>query len=66
MMLEEGEEPPFDPEALGIRDDYITAIIDVRKYLSQKLEALYCHASQISPDNFFRQVPEEMRDEAFG
>ena len=66
MMREEGEEPDFDPEVMGTRDDRITTIIDVRKYLPQKLAALYCHESQIGPDSFFRRIPEEWKEEAFG
>jgi LmbE family N-acetylglucosaminyl deacetylase len=66
MMQEDGEEPDFDPEVMGTRDDRITTVIDVRKYLPQKLEALYCHESQISPDSFFRRIPEEWKEEAFG
>ncbi len=66
MMQEDGEEPDFDPEVMGTRDDRITTVIDVRKYLPQKLEALYSHESQISPDSFFRRIPEEWKEEAFG
>ncbi len=66
MLKEEGEEPDFDPEVMGTRDDRITTVIDVRKHLTQKLEALYCHESQIGPDSFFRRIPEEWKEEAFG
>jgi LmbE family N-acetylglucosaminyl deacetylase len=66
MTLERGEEPEFDPETLGTPEERITTIIDVREYLSQKLEALYGHQSQIGPDSFFRRLPEELREEAFG
>jgi LmbE family N-acetylglucosaminyl deacetylase len=66
MMQEDGEEPDFDPEVMGTRDDRITTVIDVREYLPQKLEALYSHESQISPDSFFRRIPEEWKEEAFG
>ena len=66
LARERGEEPTFNPEALGTPDEKIAAIIDVRKYLSQKFDALQCHQSQISPDNFFRRIPEELIEEAFG
>ena len=66
LALERGEEPEFEPEALGTPDEKITTIIDVREYLPQKLKALYCHQSQIGPDSFFRRLPEEWREEAFG
>ena len=66
LMQESGEAPRFDPEVLGTPEEKITATIDVREFLSAKLEALYCHQSQISPNSFFRRVPKEWRDEAFG
>ena len=66
LTLERGEKPEFDPETLGTPEERITTIIDVREYLSQKLEALFGHQSQIGPDSFFRRLPEEWREEAFG
>ena len=66
MTLERGEDPGFDPEVLGTPEEELTSIIDVRDYLSQKLKALFSHQSQIGPDSFFKRVPEELREEAFG
>ena len=66
MTLARGEKPGFDPEVLGTPDEELTSIIDVRDYLSQKLKALFSHQSQIGPDSFFKRVPEELREEAFG
>ena len=66
MLQQEGEEPDFNPEIMGTNDDQITTVIDVRNFLSQKMEALYSHESQISPDSFFRRIPDEWKEEAFG
>jgi len=66
LMRRQGKEPDFEPELMGIPDETITTVIDVRKYLARKLEALFCHDSQISPDSFFRRIPEEWKTEAFG
>lgn len=66
LARERGEEPSFNPDLLGTPDERITAVVDVRKYLDRKFEALLCHKSQLSPNNFFRRVPEELREEAFG
>ncbi|MBW2323915.1 MAG: PIG-L family deacetylase, partial [Deltaproteobacteria bacterium] len=57
MAIERGEEPRLDPEVLGTPEEKITTIVDVREFISQKLEALNCHQSQISPNNFFRRIP---------
>ena len=66
MTLERGEEPGFDPEVLGTPEEELTTIIDIRDYLPQKLKALFSHQSQIGPDSFFRRIPDEWREEAFG
>lgn len=66
MALEQGEEPGFDPDVLGTPDEKISAVVDVRKYLPQKLEALYCHQSQMNPNSILRRMSEELREEAFG
>jgi N-acetyl-1-D-myo-inositol-2-amino-2-deoxy-alpha-D-glucopyranoside deacetylase/mycothiol S-conjugate amidase len=66
ITVERGEEPGYDPEVLGTPEDKISAVIDVRKYLSKKLEALHCHQSQMNPNSIFRRMPEAIREEAFG
>lgn len=65
-IVERGEEPGFDPEVLGTPEEKISAVIDVRKFLSRKLAALNCHQSQMNPNSIFRRMPDKMRDEAMG
>ena len=66
IIKEQGEEPKFDPEVLGTSENNISTVVDVRAYLSQKLEALNCHQSQMNPNSIIRRMPEEMRVEAMG
>ena len=66
IIVERDEEPGFDPEVLGTPEDKISAMIDVRKFLSRKLEALNCHQSQMNPNGIFRRMPEKLREEAMG
>jgi hypothetical protein len=40
IVKERREELGFDPEVLGTPEDKISAVVDVREYLSQKLEAM--------------------------
>ena len=61
-----GEELGFDPEVLGTPDEKITTTVDVREHVSRKLDALFCHQSQVRSDSFFRRMPDEWRDEFFG
>lgn len=63
---ESGEELGFDPEDLGTPDEKITTTVDVRQYVSRKLDAIFCHQSQVKSDSFFRRIPDEWRDEVFG
>ena len=65
-IVESGEEPGFDPEVLGTPEEKISAVIDVRKFLSRKLAALNCHQSQMNPNSIFRRMPEKLRKEAMG
>ena len=66
IVEERGEEPGFDPEVIGTPEDKITTVVDVREYLSQKLEALDCHQSQMNPNSVIRRMSEEWRLEVMG
>jgi len=64
--IESGEELGFDPQVLGTPEEKITTTVDVREHVSRKLDALFCHQSQVRSDSFFRRIPDEWRDEVFG
>jgi N-acetyl-1-D-myo-inositol-2-amino-2-deoxy-alpha-D-glucopyranoside deacetylase len=66
LAKERGEKLEFDPEVLGTPEERISTRIDVREFLTQKFKAISCHASQFGPQSFFRRIPEEWREEAFG
>ena len=66
IFKERGEEPGFDPEVLGTPENKISTVVDVREYLSRKLEALDCHQSQMNPNSIMRRMPEEWRLEVMG
>lgn len=73
-MLEEGLASPFGDEPLdddgdlpfGTPDEQITTAVDVRPWLERKRAALRAHASQIGPDSFFLNLPDEVSREVFG
>ena len=44
-------------------DEVITTRIDVSSYVDLKLNALYCHASQMNPNSIFSKIPIEIRKE---
>lgn len=66
IIVKRGEEPGFDPEVLGTPEEKISAVIDVRKFLTQKMEALNCHQSQMNPNSILRRIPAGLREEALG
>ena len=66
LIAEQDEDPGFDPEVLGTAEEKISAVIDVRKFLTRKLDALNCHQSQMNPNGIFRRMPAKMKEEALG
>ncbi len=50
----------------GSPDDHISVRIDVRPWLDRKRAAMAAHRSQIGPDSFFLNVPDELAAEFFG
>jgi N-acetyl-1-D-myo-inositol-2-amino-2-deoxy-alpha-D-glucopyranoside deacetylase len=71
-LTERGLASPFAgaerPEDLpfGTPDERVTTTVDVGAWLQRKREALYAHASQIGPDSFFLNIPDELAAQAFG
>lgn len=73
-MLEEGLASPFgdapiedlDDLPFGVPDEQITTSVDVRPWLERKREALRAHRSQIGPDSFFLNLPDDVAQQVFG
>ena len=72
MLAAAGLPSPFgefdSPEdiPMGVPDEELGAIVDVRPHLKAKLDALHQHQSQMDPSSFFLNVPEEFNEDAFG
>jgi LmbE family N-acetylglucosaminyl deacetylase len=47
----------------AMSDDAITTRVDVSDSVDLKLNALYCHASQMDPNSIFAKIPPEIRKE---
>lgn len=47
----------------GMPDEVITTRVDVSDFVDLKLNALYCHASQMNPESIFAKIPPEIRKE---
>ncbi|MEY2431011.1 MAG: hypothetical protein QOC92_736 [Acidimicrobiaceae bacterium] len=67
-MLPEGSEmPDFEGAAdFGSPESVITGMVDVTDYLDHKRRAMQAHASQISEQSFFLQMPAEAFAYGFG
>lgn len=74
MMNENlGDGEGFDPDApaddgnpFGSTEDEITMAVDVSAFIDRKRESMACHASQITDQSFFLQMPPEAFASAFG
>jgi LmbE family N-acetylglucosaminyl deacetylase len=65
------EEAPDAPdmsfiETLGVTEDRLTTVVDVRDYVDAKRASMASHASQIAENSFFLTMPDEAFAEAFG
>ncbi len=58
--------PMDDGNPMGTPEAELTLAVDVSAYLDQKRAALRAHASQVSDQSFFLQMPPEMFAQAFG
>ena len=61
-----GEITDVDALPLGTPDADITTTVDVRAWLDRKLAALKAHATQLGPDSFFLNVPDDLAEGVFG
>lgn len=55
------EDLPF-----GTADERVTTVVDVRPWHERKVAAIRAHVSQLGPDSFFLNFPDELLSEAFG
>ncbi len=53
-------------DLMGTPDDEITTRINVTRFLDQKFEAVFSHASQFGPSHFFHHLPDSLKAEMFG
>ncbi|MBW3662068.1 MAG: PIG-L family deacetylase [Actinobacteria bacterium] len=73
-LLEQGLASPFaddrveTPEDLpfGTPDEEVTTVVDVGAWLGRKRAALRAHRSQVGPDSFFLNVPDDVAARFFG
>lgn len=73
-MLAAGLPSPFGDDDLdsvdvlpfGAPDDQVTVRVDVAAWIDRKRAAMAAHRSQIGPDSFFLNVPDDMATDLFG
>jgi mycothiol conjugate amidase Mca len=71
MMRERGlktplDDPNFDTSRFTVEETRITTTVPIHDYLPQKRRAIDCHVTQISKDNPFLAMPEDIALELFG
>jgi len=63
---EDMEEPEVDVDTMGTEEADISFLVESGEFTDRKRLAMLAHRSQIGPDSFFLQMPEEMFEVAFG
>lgn len=61
-----GEFERVEDVPMGVPDEELGAVVDVRDHLDRKMGALHQHVSQLDPTSFFLNTPEEFAAEVFG
>ena len=61
-----GEYERVEDVPMGVPDEQVGAVIDVRSVLDRKMEALRQHTSQLDPTSFFLNIPDDFAEQAFG
>jgi N-acetyl-1-D-myo-inositol-2-amino-2-deoxy-alpha-D-glucopyranoside deacetylase len=65
--VEDAGNPEAAPaDLMGTPDDEITTRIDVARFLDQKFEAVFSHASQFGPSHSFHHLHDALKVEMFG
>jgi LmbE family N-acetylglucosaminyl deacetylase len=67
--LEEAGEAPdrWDGGSImGVPDEEIDAVLDVKEHIDRKREAFRAHVTQNDPSSFFLNTPDELLPIAFG
>ena len=71
-LTEAGRPSPFGEETdpamipVGTPDELVSTWVDVRRWLPHKEAAFRAHVSQISPESFFLNFPEDLAEAVFG
>jgi LmbE family N-acetylglucosaminyl deacetylase len=60
------EPPPVDEFELGLPEERMTTVVDVRAWLEQKRDAMRVHASQIGENSFFLSMPDDVFETVWG
>jgi LmbE family N-acetylglucosaminyl deacetylase len=66
MIEAAGQPNPFANAEIGVPDEEITTVVDVKRYIDRKRAAFAAHVSQNDPNSFFMHLPPEMFEPAYG
>jgi mycothiol conjugate amidase Mca len=61
-----GDPDATEPPEWGALDEEVAALLDVRDFMSRKIEALLVHRTQIKPDEGFMTLPGDLLQQCFG
>jgi mycothiol conjugate amidase Mca len=71
LMRERGmktplDDPEFDVTRFTVEDERVTTQVPIHAFLPQKRAAIACHVTQISSENPFVSLPEDIAQDLFG
>jgi N-acetyl-1-D-myo-inositol-2-amino-2-deoxy-alpha-D-glucopyranoside deacetylase len=61
----DGQEADTEP-TWGLPDEEIGALVDIRPYVDRKIASLHAHRTQVAPDMWMFQLPEDILKEFLG
>lgn len=65
MGIDTSDFARFEEAGAGWPDEKINVTMDISEFIEAKWTALHCHRTQLSPDNLFFKVPEQVVKQGF-
>jgi LmbE family N-acetylglucosaminyl deacetylase len=65
MGIDTSDFARFEEAGAGWPDEKVNVTLDISAFIDAKWTALHCHRTQLSPDNLFLKVPEQVIKQGF-
>ena len=65
-LVPSGDDGPPEDFEIGVPEDRLTTVVDVKDHIARKRDAMRAHASQIAETSWFLAMPDVVFEQAFG